>query len=73
LQVDENDIEGVHHRIGRLAYFAVQAEHRNAMHHIVEVLRLDHVGLFVAAQTMLRTECGGDLDVALADKASSEC
>ncbi len=34
------------------------------MHRIVEVRRLDHVVLLVAAQAMLRTEGGGDLDVA---------
>ena len=34
------------------------------MDRIVEVLRLDHVVLLVAAQAMLRTEGGGDLDVA---------
>ena len=64
LQIDEHDVERVHHRVGRLAHFAVQAEDRNAVHRIVEVRRLDHVVLLVAAQAMLRTEGGGDLDVA---------
>ena len=31
------------------------------MHRIVEVRRLDHVVLLVAAQAVLRTECGGEL------------
>ena len=34
------------------------------MHRIVEVRRLDHVVLLVAAQAMLRTESGADLHVA---------
>jgi hypothetical protein len=38
------------------------------MHRIVEVRRLDHVVLLVAAQSMLRTEGGGDLQVAAADQ-----
>ena len=33
------------------------------MHRIVEVLRLHHVVLLVAAQAMLWTEGGGELDV----------
>ena len=64
LQIDENDIECAHHRISRLAHLAIQAEDRDAMHRVVEVRRLDHVVLLVAAQTMLRTERGGELDVA---------
>ncbi len=34
------------------------------MHRIVEVRRLDHVVLLVAAQAVLRTEGSGELDVA---------
>ena len=34
------------------------------MHRIVEVRQLDHVVLLVAAQAMLRTERGAELDVA---------
>jgi hypothetical protein len=64
LQVDEDHIECVHHRIGRLAHLAIEAEDRDAMHRIVEVQRLDHVVLLVAAQTMLRTEGCAELDVA---------
>ena len=64
LQIDEQDIERVHHRVGRPAHFAVQAEHRDAVHRIVEVRRLDHVVLLVAAQAVLRAEGGGELDVA---------
>ena len=64
LQVDQHDVEGVHHRIGRLAHFAVEAENRDAEHRIVEVRQLHHVVLLVAAQTVLRAEGGGELDVA---------
>jgi hypothetical protein len=69
LQIDEDDIACIHHRIGRLAHFSIQAEYRDAMHRIVEVRRFDHVVLLVAAQAMLRTESGGDIDVA----ASGQC
>ena len=54
----------VHHRVGRPAHLAVQAEHRDAEGRIVEVGRLDHVVLLVAAQAVLRAERGGELDVA---------
>ena len=64
LQIDEDHIECIHHRIGRLAHFAIEAEDRDAVHRIVEVRRLDHVVLLVAAQAMLRTEGGADLHVA---------
>ena len=60
LQVDQQDIERLHHRVGRPAHFAVEAEHRDAVHRIVEVRRLDHVVLLVAAQAVLRAEGGGE-------------
>ncbi len=63
LQVDENDVEGVHHRVGRPAHLSIQTEDRDAMHRIVVVRRLDHVVLLVAAKAMLRTEGGGEFDV----------
>ena len=63
LQIDEDDVACLHHRIRRLAHLAIQTEHRNAVHRIFEIRRLDHVVLLVAAQTMLRAERGGDLDV----------
>ncbi len=64
LKIDEDDIEGVHHRIRRPAHLSIQTEDRDAMHRIVEVGRLDHVVLLVAAQAMLRTEGGGDVQAA---------
>ena len=56
LQVDEQHVERVEHRLGRPAHFAVQAEYRDAEHRIDEVGRLDHVVLLVAAQAVLRAE-----------------
>ncbi len=64
LQIDEDHIECIHHRIRRLAHVSIKAEDRDAMHRIVEVRRLDHVVLLVAAQAMLRTEGSADLHVA---------
>ena len=64
LQIDEDHVERVQHRLGRPAHLAVEAEHRDAVHRIVEVGRLDHVVLLVAAQAVLRAESGGELDVA---------
>ena len=63
LQVDEDHVERVHHRVRRPAHLAIQAEHRDAMRRVVEVGRLDHVVLLVAAQPVLRTEGGGNRDV----------
>ena len=64
LQIDEDHVEGIHHRIRRLAHVSIKAEDRDAMHRIDEVRRLDHVVLLIAAQTMLRTEGSADLHVA---------
>ena len=63
MQVDEDDIECVHHRRRRLSHLAIQAEDRDAMHRVGEVGSLDHVVLLVAAQTMLRTERSGQIYV----------
>ena len=63
------DVACLHHRIRRLAHLAIQTEHRNAVHRIFEIRRLDHVVLLVAAQPMLRAERRGDLDVT----ASRQC
>ena len=63
LQVDEQDVEAVHHRGGRPAHFAVQAEDRNAVLRVAEVRRFDHVVLLVAAQAVLRAEGGGQFEV----------
>jgi hypothetical protein len=52
----------VEHVVGGPAYFAVQAEHRNAVHRVAEVRRLDHVVLLVATQSMLGTESRGDVE-----------
>jgi len=64
LKIDQNDVACIQHRVGRFAHCAVQAEHRDAVDRIVEVGRLDHVVLLVAAQAMLRTERSDELDIA---------
>ena len=63
LQVDEQDVEGFHHRGGRPAHFAVEAEDGNAELRVEEIRRFDHVVLLVAAQAVLRAEGGGQLEV----------
>ena len=64
LQIDEQHVECVHHRIRRPAHVAVKTEDRNAVHRILEIRRFDHVVLLVAAQPVLRAEGGADLHVA---------
>src|SRR6266566_688054 len=64
LQIDEDDIACIHHLICRLAHFAIQTKHGDAVYWIVEVRRLDHVVLLVTTQAMLRAERRGDLYVA---------
>jgi hypothetical protein len=59
LEVDEQHVERVHHRVGRAPHLAVQAEHRNPVRRILVVRGLDHVVLLVAAQAVLRSERGG--------------
>jgi hypothetical protein len=56
LQVHEQYIERVEHCVARAPHLAVQAEHRDAVHGIVEIRRLHHVVLLVAAQPVLRSE-----------------
>src|SRR5262249_14158253 len=68
LQIDEEHVERVNHRIRRFAHLAIETEDRDAVHRIVEVRRLDHIVLLVAAQSVLWTEGGGHLDVAARGK-----
>ena len=63
LQIDQQHVETVHHRGSRAAYFAVQAEYRDAVQRVEEIGRFDHVVLLVAAQAMLRAEGGAQIDV----------
>ena len=56
LQVDQQDVEGLHHGRRRSPHRAVEAEDRDAVHRVGKVRRLDHVVLLVAAQAVLRTE-----------------
>jgi hypothetical protein len=52
----------IEHVVRRTAHFTVEAEHRDAMHRVAEVRRLDHVVLLVASQPVLRSESGGDVE-----------
>ncbi len=63
LQVDEQNVERLHHRGRRPAHFAVQAEDRDPVGRVDVVGRLDHVVLLVAAHAVLRPECGGQAEV----------
>ena len=56
LQIDEQNVEGIHHFGRRPAYFTVKAEDRDAVDGVGVVLRFDHVVLLVAAQSVLRAE-----------------
>jgi hypothetical protein len=64
LQVDEQQVEGVHHRRGRPPHGAIEAAHGDAEARVGEVRRLDHVVLLVAAHAVLRTEGGREAQVA---------
>jgi hypothetical protein len=64
LQVDQQYVEMREHLLGGPAHLPVETEHGNAMNRVAEIRRLDHVVLFVAAQAVLRTECGGDVQPA---------
>ena len=66
LKVDQQDVEGLHHRVGRPPDLAIEAEHRDVVDRILEVRRLDHVVLLVAAQAVLRPEGRRDLDIGAA-------
>jgi hypothetical protein len=61
LQVDQDRVERAHRLAGRAAHLAVEAEHRDAVDRIGEVVGLDHIVLLVAAQPMLRAEGGGEV------------
>ena len=63
LQVDQQDVEGVHHGVGRAADFAIEAEHRDLVDGIAEIRALDHVVLLVTAQAVLGAEGGGEIQV----------
>jgi len=56
LEIDQQDVEGLHHGVGRPPHLAIQAEHGNSVHRIGEVARFDHVVLLVAAQAVLGPE-----------------
>ena len=63
LQIDQYDIESLHRLPGRTANFPIQAEHRNIVDRIHEILGLDHIVLLVAPQTVLRAKGRGQVDL----------
>jgi hypothetical protein len=64
LQIDQQNIETVHHRHRRAANFAVETKDGNAMDRVAEVWRFDHVVLLITAEPVLRAESGGEFDIA---------
>jgi hypothetical protein len=64
LQVDQQHVESVQHFVAGTADVTVQAEHRDAVNRVPEIVRLDHVVLLVAAQAVLRAEGSGEFDAA---------
>ena len=56
LQVNEQNVKGIHHFRRRTAYFTIKAEDRDAVRWVGVVLRLDHVVLLVPTQPVLRAE-----------------
>src|SRR5689334_9284710 len=64
LQIDKQHIEALQHRIGGTTHGAVETKDRNSMDRIEEIRGLDHVVLHVAANSMLWTESGCQLDIA---------
>ncbi len=64
LQINEQDVEGIHHGRSRAPHGAVQAEHRYLVHRVGEVGGLDHVVLLVAPQAVLRPERGREPEAA---------
>ena len=63
LQVDQQDVESLHHRRGRPPDFAVEAEDRDAVDGVEVIGGFDHVVLLVAAQPVLRPEGGAEAEV----------
>ncbi len=68
LQIDQHHVEAVRHRGGWPTHLAVQAEDRDAVQRILEIRRLDHVVLLVAAQPVLRSESGRDVELAAGEE-----
>jgi hypothetical protein len=61
LQVDQDRVERAHRLAARAPHLAIEAEHRNLVDRIGEVVGLHHIVLLVAAKAMLRAESGGDV------------
>ena len=56
LQVDDQDIETLEHRLSRFSHIGVKTVHRDLSQRIKRVRRLDHVVLLLGPQAVLRSE-----------------
>ena len=61
LEVDEDGVERAQRLAARTADLAVEAEHRDIVDRVGEVVGLDHIVLLVAPEAVLRPEGGGDI------------
>jgi hypothetical protein len=61
LQVDQDRVERAERLAGRTPHLAVQAEHRDLVDWVCEVVGLDHIVLLVPAKPVLWTEGSGEL------------
>src|SRR6185312_6930292 len=62
LKVDEDGVERAHRLPARATDLAVQAEYRNLVNRIGEIVRFNHIVLFVAAKPVLRPERGREFE-----------
>ncbi len=61
LQVDDDGVEDFHRVTAGPAHLSIEAEDRDLVDGIGEVLRFDHIVLLIAAKAVLRPESGGDV------------
>jgi hypothetical protein len=59
LEIDQENVEALHRLGRRPAYLSIEAEDRDLVQRIREVVAFDHIVLLVTAKTMLRAEGGG--------------
>jgi hypothetical protein len=71
LQVDQDGVERTHGLAGGAAYLAIEAEYRDAVQRIGEVLGFDHIVLLVAAQAVLWTERCAELQAGCGERIQS--
>src|SRR5215468_8746236 len=68
LKIEDQRVHVAQHLLGRLAKLAVKRMNHNASARIAEALPLDHVVLRLAANSVLRSEKGRQIDVGMAVK-----